>query len=135
MSGTTARTIDQIVQQARTLLQDTQETAAASYRYSDQDLVDNFNGAMIEARRARPDLFLAYGLRTPLPLYTLTDLGNPAADPPVASTAFPLDEQFFMSCVYYVVGRAELREDTFSDNSRAVTLMNKFISQLLTVPA
>jgi hypothetical protein len=135
MSGSTSRTIDQVVQQARTLLQDTVETVASSYRYSDQDIMDNFNGAMIEARRLRPDLFLAYGLRTPLPLYTLADLGNPSASPPVASTAFPLDEQYFMAAVYYVVGRAELREDTFSDNSRAIALMNKFTSQLMQAAA
>ena len=115
-----------VVSQARTLLQDL--VASPTYRYLDQDLVDNFNGGMSEARRIRPDLFLALGLRTPLPLYTLTDIAAPG-------TPFPLDEQLFDAFVWYVVGRAELREDTFSDNSRAVTLMNKFTSQLLTVAA
>ncbi len=111
--------------QARTLLQDTVQ--APTYRYTDQDLCDAVNGAMTEARRIRPDLFLATGLRTPLPLFTTANFTD--------GTLFPLDEQFFDSFVWYVTGRSELREDTFSDDSRAVTLMNKFTSQLLQVAA
>jgi hypothetical protein len=127
MSGTTTRTIASAVAQARTLLQDVTPTVGGLYRYSDQDLLDNFNGAMLETRRARPDLFLAYGLRTPLPLFTTTVMTD--------GTLFPIDEQYFNAFVYYLVGRAELREDTFSNDSRAVSLLNKFVSQLLEVKA
>jgi hypothetical protein len=122
MSGTTTRTIGAVISQARTLLQDVTPTVNGLYRYTDQDLTDNFNGAMIEARKLRPDLFLTYGLRTPLPLYTTSNLSD--------GTLFPVDEQYFTAFIWYVVGRAELREDTFTDDSRAVSLMNKFISAL-----
>lgn len=119
----TLRTIAMAVAQARTLLQDVQGMPA--YRYLDQDLLDAFNDAMVEARGKRPDLFLDYGLRTSLPLYTPADL--------TGSTPFPIDEQVFSAFVYYIVGRCEMREDTFADNSRAVALSNKFVSQLLAV--
>jgi hypothetical protein len=127
MSGTTARTIAAAVAQARTLLQDTVPTVGSVYRYTDQDLIDNFNGALVEARRLRPDAFLCLGIRTPLPLYTTANLTD--------GTLFPISELYFMAFVYYIVGRAELREDTFSNDSRAVSLMNKFTSQFLKVEA
>ena len=128
MSGTTvgtARTIAMLIAQARTMLQDLQ--AVPSYRYLDQELIDNINGAMIDARRMRPDLFLSFGLRVPLPVFGIADIA--------AGTLFPIDESCFVAFVYYVVGRAEMREDTFADNSRAVTLMNKFTSQMMAAAA
>src|SRR6476620_642315 len=114
-----ALTIGGLLTEARALLQDTE-----SIRYSDADLIAAFNGALLEARAKRPDLFLDMGLRSTVPQYSA------AAD---AATAFPLDPSVYTAFLYYVVGRSELREDTFSDDSRAVTLMNKFASQLLQV--
>lgn len=130
MSGT-ARTIGGLIAEARAILQDTLETAASSptqsqpgYRYSDADMMAAFNGAMSEARAKRPDLFLAIGLRTPLPVYAVPgDMG----------TAFPLDTSVYDAFLYYLCGRAELREDTFANDSRATVMMNKFVSQLLQV--
>lgn len=112
-----ALTIGGLLTEARALLQDTE-----SIRYSDADLVAAFNGALLEARAKRPDLFLGMGLRNAVPQYAM------AAD---AATAFPLDSSVYPVFLYYVVGRSELREDTFADDSRAVTLMNKFVSGLL----
>lgn len=109
--------------EARTLLQDVLPTNGAVTRYSDQDLLDGFNGAMVEAYAKRPDLFLSRGLRTPLPFYGAADTG----------LDFPLDVRFYNAFLYYIVGRTEMREDTFSDDSRATVLMNKFVSQLLMV--
>lgn len=131
MSGSSSlvlRTFGSIVGEARTLLNDKIGTAGGSLRYSDDELFEAINGAMAEVRNKRPDLFLrTFGrtsLRAPLPYYTAAnDMG----------TAFPLDYSTYNAFVYYVVGRSELREDTFSDDNRAVTLMNKFTSQLLQV--
>ena len=82
--------------------------------------------ALAEVRVKRPDLYLASGLRSQLPLFTAaTDM----------NTDFPLDWTIYPAFVYYLVGRAELREDTFATDGRAVTLMNKFTTQLLTVQA
>lgn len=131
MSGTTsAPTIGALIMEARALLQDTLQSNASSpvqdtlmYRYSDADMIAAFNGAMLEARAKRPDLFLRIGLRTPVARYTTGDLEKP----------FPLDLNVYDAFIYYLVGRAELREDTFSNDGRAVAMMNKFVSQLMMV--
>ncbi len=114
-----ARTIGSVLAEARTLLQD--KVALPAYRYTDPELLEAFNGAMVEARAKRPDLFLALGLRTPVTTYATTAVALP----------FPLDFSVYDAFVYYVVGRSELREDTFADDGRAAVLMNKFVSQLL----
>jgi hypothetical protein len=125
---TRVRTFGSIVAEARTLLQDKLPTTGSALRYSDEELFESINGAMAEVRTKRPDLFLrAFGyasLRQTIPYYSAAHDMN---------TPFPLDLQAYQAFVYYVTGRQELREDTFSEDSRAVTLMNKFTSQLLTV--
>jgi len=131
MSGSTSTlTIGGLITEARALLQDTMQGNASSpvqdepmYRYSDVDMIAAFNGAMLETRAKRPDLFLRVGLRAPVPRYGVADL----------TTAFPLDSSVYEAFVYYLVGRMELREDTFAVDGRAVTMMNKFVSQLLAV--
>jgi hypothetical protein len=83
-----------------------------------------FNDALVQARAKRPDIFLDMGLRNPVPQYVMPDDGG---------TAFPVDPMFYPAFKYYIVGISEMREDSFSDDSRAVTMMNKFASQLLQV--
>jgi hypothetical protein len=123
-------TIGGLILEARAMLQDTLQTNAMSpiqddpiYRYSDTDMIAAFNGAMLEARTKRPDLFLRLGLRKAVPRYTTGDLG----------TAFPLDLSVYDAFLYYLVGRAEIREDAFSNDGRAVAMLNKFVSQLMAV--
>lgn len=117
-------TIGGLLTEARGMLSDTDTSVAGTTRYSDNDLIDAFNDALLQARAKRPDAFLDMGMRSQVPQYVMPD---------DASTAFPLDQVFYPAILFYVVGRSELREDTFSDDSRAVTLMNKFASQLLSV--
>ena len=117
-----AQTINGLCYEARVLLQDLEGT-----RYADEELLEAYNGAMVEARAKRPDVFLAIGLRVPVPLAYVTDL---TATPP---TPFPLTSDVYTAFLYYVVGRCEMRDDTFSVDGRAVALMNKFVSQLLGV--
>jgi hypothetical protein len=116
-------TIGGLLIEARGILNDVVPTSGST-RYSDADLINAFNDALHQARAKRPDAFLDIGLRMPLPIYEMPDDAN---------TIFPISGAFYPAFVYYVTGRSELREDTFSDNSRAVTLMNKFVSQLLQV--
>lgn len=115
-------TIGGLITEARGVLQDTVPTDAGATRYSDADLVSYFNDALIQARAKRPDAFLDMGLRNVVPQYAM---------PGDTTVVFPLDPIFYPAFLFYVVGMAELREDTFSDDSRAVTLLNKFVSQLL----
>ena len=124
-----ARTLGTLLGEARTMLSDkvaVNDTGDEPYRYSDDELMDALNGAFAEARGKRPDLFLDWGLRSPFPQFSAqTDLDIP----------WPLDVQYYNAFLYYVIGYNELREDTFSQDSRAVSLMNRFTSQLLTVSA
>jgi hypothetical protein len=119
-----SRTLGTLVAEARTLLNDKIPTSGGAYRYTDGEIFEALNGFLAEVRYKRPDLFLTIGLRNPLPVYDAgLDMG----------LLFPLDIQAYQAGLYYVVGRCELREDTFSEDSRAVTLMNKSISQLTSV--
>lgn len=118
-----ALTITGLLTEARVLLSDTQGTPTT--RYADDDLLAAFNDALIQARTKRPDLFLDMGLRNAVQQYNADDL--------TGSTAFPIDASVYPAFLYYIVGRSELKEDTFADDNRAVTLMNKFVSQLLQV--
>lgn len=119
-----ARTFGSMIGEARTILQDKLPTSGSALRYSDDEMFEAINGMLADVRTKRPDLFLPIGLRMPLAYYdAATDM----------NTAFPLDVSCYNAFVFYLVGRAELREDTFSDDGRAVALMNKAVSQLLTL--
>jgi hypothetical protein len=119
-----ARTFGTLIGEARTLLQDKLGTNGGALRYTDDEMFESINAMLAEVRTKRPDLFLPIGLRKALAFYSsATDM----------NVAFPLDTSCYSAFVYYLVGRAELREDTFSDDSRAVSLMNKSLSQLLTI--
>jgi hypothetical protein len=118
------RTFGTLIGEARTMLQDKIGTSGGALRYTDDEMFEAINSMLAEVRTKRPDLFLPLGLRKPLAFYTAaTDM----------STSFPLDTSCYSAFVYYLVGRAELREDTFSEDSRAVSMMNKAVSQLLSI--
>jgi hypothetical protein len=119
-----AYTIGGLLLEARGILNDVTPTVGGLPRYSDTDLVNAFNDALVQARAKRPDLFLPMGLRNTVPQFSM---------PTDQTTPFPLDFSVYPAFLYYVVGRSEMREDTFSDDGRATVLMNKFVSQLLMV--
>ena len=114
-----AKTVSDAISEARVILQDTDSQL---YRYSDSELVAYLNNALLEARRIRPDLFRAY-VGQPVPSFTASDFAE----------LFPLDNMFFPQFVYYIAGTAELRDDEFTVDARAATLLNQFVAKLLTV--
>jgi hypothetical protein len=109
--------------EARGLLNDT-VPISGSPRFTDSELIGIVNEALLQIRSKRPDAWLSYGLRSPLPIYSM---------PAATDVRLPIEDQFYSPILYYVVGRAELVEDTFADNGRAITLMGKFNSLLLQV--
>lgn len=111
-------TVQDYIDRARVLLLDEVEP----YRYPTADLVDNLNMGILEARRLRPDVLYAY-LRTALPEFTIGALADPV----------PIDPQYRVAFVYYICGHAQLRDDENTQDSRAVTFLNKFTSQFLTL--
>lgn len=121
-----ANTIAALLLEARAIMQDVIPTGSVDgTRYTNQDLLDAFNDAMLQARAKRPDLFLGMGMRTPVPRFVVDDITN--------NTEFPLDPMVYPAFVYYVVGRSELRDDTFADDKRAEMMLAKFTGQLLQV--
>lgn len=105
--------------ESRRLLQD----QYAPYRYPDADLVDALNIGLMEARRLRADLFLP---SFDIPFFDASGTINVTAK-------VPMDPMYRSSLVYYIVGRAQLRDDEPTTDARAASLMNKFTQQMLTI--
>lgn len=118
-----ARTISFLVAEARQMLNDEVPISGAP-RYADAELVAAINDGVLQVRAKRPDAFLRFGLRNTIPTYSM---------PADANTELPFDDIFYPAMLYYVVGRSELTEDTFTDDGRAVALTGKFVTQLLRV--
>lgn len=110
-------TVANYIADARVLLQD---EYAGAYRYSDTELVSSLNHAFLEMRRLRPDMFIG---KKAIPSYS-------SASP---STAVDLDPQYRVAALYYVVGRAELKDDEPTQDARATVFLNKFLTQMLTI--
>lgn len=94
-------TVTSYVAAARSLLQD----LIAPYRYSDADLLFALNLALLDVRRLRADVFLAYATT---PQYSTVD-----------TTTVTLDEQYRLSVVYFMCGYAQLYDDETSQDERA----------------
>lgn len=116
-----AYTLGSMALDARNILNDTIQEFGA-YRYSDLELYNAFNDAMQQVRAKRPDACLALGLRNTIPQY------DPTTD---SSVAFPLPAIYYPAVLFYIVGRVELKEDTFADDKRAGILMAKFVNMLM----
>jgi hypothetical protein len=113
-------TVQDYIDRARVLLLD----SVVPYRYSDPELVENLNMAILEARKLRPDLLSNY-FATTLPDFSTGNL----------SATVPMDPQYRVALLYYVCGQAQLRDDENVQDSRAALFLNKFVSQLLTIAA
>lgn len=109
-------TVADYIAQARVLLQDTVEP----YRYSNADVVAALNMCLIEARRMRPDLFLAVSFV--VPTYSSAS----------TATAVVIDDQYRMALLYYVVGMIQLRDDEGSSDTRATVFLKTFMGQMTT---
>jgi hypothetical protein len=115
------QTVGQYLEESRRLLQD----EIAPYRYPDDDLVDALNIGLLEARRLRADLFL--------PLFDIPWFDPAATIATTKDMPVTLDPMYRQSLVYYIVGRAQLRDDEPTVDQRAASLMTKFTAQLLTI--
>ena len=100
---------------ARILLQD----QTAPLRFADSDLALALSIALKEAQRLRPDLFLGTASSA---LQTFTTLDN---------TAVTIDGRYAMALVYYMAGWTQMRDDEYTQDSRAAVFIQKF-AQILT---
>jgi hypothetical protein len=100
----TLATVGDYLSESRRLLQD----EIVPYRYPDKDLVEALNVGLMEVRRVRPDLLL--------PLFDI-----PRFDSVTIPTTgvVTIDPMYRASLVYYIVGRAQLRDDEQTQDARA----------------
>ena len=108
-------TVAKYITAARVLLQDTKNTP---YRYPDADLLAALSEAFPEAKKLRPDLFIV----TPLQDFAVND-----------STVVVMDPMYRTALVYYMVGRAQLRDDEETQDQRAAAFLSMFAVKLTTV--
>lgn len=106
-------TVQDYLTAARVLLQD----QVVPYRYSDAELVEALNEALLESRRLRPDFYIG----TTVPSYSASSLG----------TAVAIDQQYRVPFMYFIVGRAQLRDDEDTQDARAAAFLTKFTSTLV----
>lgn len=132
MPTLTAKSLDDVFTEVRLLTNDV-GVNGSNFRYTNDQLMSNFNTALRELYRYRPDAWIGnftQGVITnaanPMPSYSAeTDLG---LDPP---TPLPVDDRlFFNALVFFVVGRLELGDDEFTDQGRAAQLLASFRSML-----
>lgn len=107
------RTVQQVITRVREILQD-----SAGVRYTDAELTSHLLDAIQACRTVRPDLFLGqYAADLPDGL----DLEDP----------LPVPDHFFAAISLYVAGCAELRDDEFAVDNRAMTLRNALNAKLV----
>lgn len=111
--------VGEIIEQVRTLLQDT-DNLAGEYRYSTDSLITNLNQCMMELFRLRPDLFLETGFV--IPVFDTANL----------DVQIGIEPQYMPAIVYYVVGLTQARDDEQNQDSRATGFLKVFQSAIVT---
>lgn len=109
----------EVIRLARDILQDTR---VDEYRYNEQSLRDIYNLGIREVRRVRPDFFM---LSPAGPLPVLTDQSD------LDTTLVALPDWSINALVMFIAGYAELRDDQFTVDARAATLLSQFTVQLV----
>lgn len=113
------RTIQDVIDISRELLKDED---SGEYRYSDASLLRAFNVGITVVFDKRPDAMSS--IYDGIPVYTADDLDK----------EFPISLNFFNPMVFFITAYAELRNDEFTDDSRATALMNKFTKDIIGNP-
>jgi hypothetical protein len=97
-----------VLDHARDILQDHDED-----RYTNESLIRCLNAALTELRRLRPDFWIGRYYEASIAVTVETD-------------EIQLPVFMFSPLVDFVAGRAELRDDEFTTDGRAVALMAMF---------
>jgi hypothetical protein len=117
-----AKTYQDILDEARVLLQDTDTTDP---RYTDATLMAMLNRGIQALVRIRPDA--AYDLYDDNSLNTPEVVASGATGNEVnLADTFSLEMQFFNPLVHYTVGMAEVVDDEYTVDGRAAMLLQQF---------
>lgn len=106
-------TIGDLINQIRTLLQDT-DNLSGEYRYSTDSIVTNINQGMLELYRMRPDAFMANSWT--VQQFSVTDQG----------AVIVIEQQLVPALVYYAVGLTQARDDEQNQDARAFGVLKMF---------
>lgn len=90
------------------------------YRFPDDRLVEYLNSAIQVARGIRPDLMMAF-FRSDLPEFTTANM----------SASVPIDPMYRPPFIYYICGQAQLEDQEDTEDPRAIALVTKFSTQLV----
>lgn len=137
-----AKTYQNLLTEARVLLQDTQE----DYRYTDAVLLAMLNRALQELARLRPDAFWdRFDMETGdivVPEVVSTD-ADPDTDPDAVDVTedgevaltdnIDIPMQFYSALVYFVTASAEIVDDEFTNDGRTAMLMTQFKTQVISL--
>jgi hypothetical protein len=115
----TVRWVSDLLIRVRAVLQDEDQD---SYRYPTSDLVGYLNDFVLEAKRFRPEVFIGTFTLDPQPISVVPM--------DYSTVAFPLPLSMFTAACDYVAGRAEVRDDEYAVDGRAMTFMNSSIMKL-----
>src|SRR6187551_2699533 len=107
-----ARTVQNAIDRVRELLQDKTGT-----RYLEAELLGYMIDAIDQARSVRPDLFIGQYASMPTTV--------------VPTDPFPLPAQLFNGACYFIAGNAELRDDEFAVDGRAMSLKESYTKKLV----
>jgi hypothetical protein len=121
-AGTGFVVIGDLLDQIRVLLQDTDNSSTAGYRYSTNSIITNLNQGLLEMFRIRPDIFLEKN-------YVVPSLQSSQLD-----AVFPIEQQWIPPLVYYAVGMTQVRDDEGTQDTRASAFLTKFTSILVPPP-
>lgn len=124
-----SKTYADIITEARVMLQDEE----APQRYSDTKLYAILNRALNEMSRIRPDAFYDFYDANELNVPEIIGSGTAATGQVLATTAFGLEMQFYNPLVAYVTAVTELADDEYSNDGRAVALLQEFRKTILGV--
>lgn len=108
-------TIGRAVTRAQEILQDVD-----GVRYTPAQLTAYLTEGIVAIRRVRPDIFIGQ-YATALSDYTESDLDS----------ALPVPDSLLQGLAEYVAGRAELRDDEFAVDGRAMTMREQLNKVLL----
>jgi len=107
-------TFQSVIDDARVFLKD-----ADKVRYTDANLLTYANDVVRECKRIRPDFFLG-SYSTVLGTFALTD-----------TVPIPIEYHQFLKD--FIIGRAEMVDDEYANESRAVALLIRFKNGMTSV--
>lgn len=113
--------VGNVLDQVRTLLQDTDNAASSGYRYSTDSIITNMNQGLADLFRIRPDLFLELNFKIP-------EFGVDQLDQPMG-----IETQYISPLIFYIVGLTQARDDEQTQDARAGVFLKTFKDAVLTV--